>query len=38
MPLAFSSFILDRTAVNGGYYENASGTLILYGCVTMGIM
>jgi hypothetical protein len=29
MPLAFSSFILDRTAVNGGYYENASGILIL---------
>jgi hypothetical protein len=34
----FSSVILDRTAVIGGSCENASGILILYDCVPMGIM
>jgi len=32
----FSSFILDRTAVIRGYFENASGIFMLYACVTSG--
>jgi hypothetical protein len=32
----FSSFMLDRTAVRGGYYKNGSAIFILYACVPKG--
>jgi len=36
MPAAFSYFILDRTAVMSGYYENGSAIFFLYACVPKG--
>jgi hypothetical protein len=38
MPSAFSSFILDRTEVIGGYYENAACIFMVYACGTKGFM
>ena len=35
MPAAFSYFMLDRTAVLGGSYENASGIFMRRACCEM---